>query len=164
MKKLLLLVFFIGLSATAQESSALLEKEKVKSKLSVSMLRELKSSLKTNYGKDLDSLKVIAIYYYQPKVNCTNSDVYKFIKPEKEEPKDRKYTKSDLLYLCFEKNIPSKYVKYDVGATVYNAFFSENRGCEGTVCVTSDGNYILLKNRASVSTINKFLEELTGKR
>lgn len=150
----------IGLS---QESAAVIEKEKVKGKLSVSMLRELKLSLKTNYGKDLDSLKVISIYYYQPKANCPNSDVYKSIKPEKEEPKDKKYLKSDLLYLCFEKNVVSKYVKNDVGASVYNAFFSENRGCEGSVTATSDGNYLLVKTRASVSTLNKFIGELQGK-
>jgi hypothetical protein len=163
MKKLLFLLLLSGFCGFAQESSPILEKEKVKGKLSISMLRELKASLANNFGKDLDSLKVISIYYYQPKANC-KSDFYKFIKPDKEEPKDAKYLKSQLLYLCFEKNIASQYVKNDVGATVYNAFFSENRACDGTVSVAADGSYILVKSHASVSVLNKFIAELHGKK
>ncbi|RZJ66637.1 MAG: hypothetical protein EOO50_08915 [Flavobacterium sp.] len=163
MKKLLLLFLFFALSAQAQDSAISTDKEKVKGKLSITMLRELKSSLSKNFGKNLDSLKVITIFYYQPKANCA-SDAYKFIKPDKPEPKEAKWVKSEVLYMCFEKGISSQYIKYDEGATVYNAFFSENRDCEGLVTVDSDGNYILIKKRGSASTANKFLEELQGKK
>lgn len=163
MKNLIALLLFCSGIGFAQDSAILTDKEKVKGKLSITMLRELKSSLSTNFGKNLDSLKVITIFYYQPKANC-DQDAYKLIKADKPAPKETKWVKSQVLYLTFEKNVSSLYIQHDKGASVYNAFFSENRGCEGLVTVDSDGNFILVKQRGTYSTANKFLLELQGKK
>lgn len=163
MKRLVFIVLLFGFAASAQDSALSIEKDKISGKLSVSMLRDLKASLSQNFGKNIDSLKTVTIFYYQPKANCSE-DAYKFIKPDKPQPKEAKWVKSDVLYLCYEKGIPSQYIKLDEGAVVYNAFFSENRGCEGMVTVNAEGRYLLIKKRGSHSIANKFIEELALKR
>ncbi|AXT19887.1 hypothetical protein D7030_01850 [Flavobacteriaceae bacterium AU392] len=131
-------------------------------KLKESDLIQFKNYLKSNFEKDLDSIKYLTISYYKPISDCWY-DSYSWIKREKTSSildNLKKKLNSDLLIAHYESKYTSPNSMIDHKGLIYKLFSRGIQACDFTVTINNYGNYIFKASHFSVKASNAFRNEL----
>lgn len=137
------------------------EKELIdKGKLKSYHLINLKNYLKVNFGKDIDSLEVLTIFYLQPIRNCHYDSYRQITRSDSEDDKYWENCNSETLSMYYENGYTSSSAMHDFKGIIYNLFFADKPACDGMITINKNGDYYRKTGHGSVVVANAFVNEL----